>query len=82
MAGEICANLGGDGGIGFHALSVRTGGTVQETHAADGALHHWLSGLGYSYDTANIIVNTPASVVRWRPAVELRNIGIQVDPYP
>ncbi len=74
--------LGQGARIGFHALSEIRNGTATETHDADMALRHWISGLGYSYDTTNTIVNTSARSIRWFDALELQYNGITVDPAP
>jgi membrane-bound ClpP family serine protease len=70
-----------DGKIGFHAISVRPGGVVTETHEFDFALREWLNALGYTEDTTATIVNTPSALVRWLDALELRANGIDCDTY-
>ena len=75
--------LGAEARIGFHALSaIRPGEAPVETHAFDGELIRYLTGLGYAMDVTATIVNTPSVLIHWREAIELNANGIATQPYP
>lgn len=74
--------LGRGARIGFHAMSVRSGGTRTETHEFDPVLRRYLNGLGLAADMTATIVNTNATGVRWMDPIELRANGVGTEAYP
>lgn len=74
--------LGRGARIGFHALSVRSGGVRTQTHEFDPVLRRYLNELGLAADMTATIVNTSATGMRWMDSIELRANGVTTEAYP